>query len=66
MASLTYIAAAAIIAAANSATGGEINPAVALQAVASGLIAIVDGLRIRQWTMPEIRVSKTLKEDPHA
>ncbi len=62
MASLTYIAAVAIITAANSANGGEINPAVPLQAVASCLVAVVDGLRIRHWTAPEIKASKTLKE----
>ena len=78
MASLTYIAAAAILMAANSATGGGINPEVPLQAVASCLIAVMDGLRIQQRIVPETRVCKTLKEtlptvlhslrrqDPHA
>ena len=78
MASRTYIATTAIMAVANSAASGGINPEAPLQAVASCLIAIVDGLLVQQWTAPEIRVSKTLKEtlptvlnalgrqDPHA
>ena len=78
MASLTYIAAAAILMAANSATGGVIDPAPPLQAVASCLAAIVNGLLIRHSTVSVFRGSKTLKEtlpttlnairrqDPHA
>ena len=78
MASLTYIAAAAIIAAVNSATGGEVNPPVTVQAVASCLVAIVDGLLTRQSTASEFRAPKVLKDalptvlnalrrqDPHA
>lgn len=62
MAKLTYIAAAAIIAAAHSATGGGINPEVSLATVASSVIAVVDGLFVQQRTMPEIRASKVVKE----
>ena len=61
MARLTYIAAVAILAAANSATGGEINPEAHLEAVASCFTAVVDGLLIQQWTAPEGRAVKTLK-----
>ena len=43
-------------------TRGEIDPEAPLEAVASCLIAIVDGLLIQQWTVPDIRASKTLKE----
>ena len=41
---------------------GEVDPEAPLEAVASCLIAIVDGLFIQQWTVPETRVSATLKE----
>ena len=43
-------------------TRGEIDPDAPLEAVASCLIAIVDGLLIQQWTVPGVRTSKTLKE----
>lgn len=62
MASLTYIATAAIISAANSATGGGIIPEALVTTVASCLVAIVDGLLVQQWTVPEIKVSRILKE----
>lgn len=41
---------------------GEVNPEAPLEAVTSCLIAMVDGLLIQQWTVPEIRVSETLKK----
>lgn len=62
MAKLTYIAAAAIIAAADSATGGGINPEAPLATIASCLIAIVDRLLAQQWAVPEIRASKAVNE----
>lgn len=40
---------------------GEIDPDAPLEAIASCLIAIVDGLLIQQWTAPEIRSAPTLK-----
>lgn len=57
---------------------GEVDPKAPLEAVASCLIAIVDGLLIQQWTVPELRAANILKEalptvlhslrrqDPHA
>ena len=41
---------------------GEVDPKAPLEAIASCLIAIVDGLLIQQWTVPAIRASETLKE----
>lgn len=43
-------------------TRGDVDPQAPLEAVASCLIAIVDGLLIQQWTVPEISASETLKE----
>ena len=40
---------------------GEIDPDAPLEAIASCLIAIVDGLLIQQWTAPEIQSARTLK-----
>jgi AcrR family transcriptional regulator len=39
---------------------GEIAPAVPVEAIASCLIAMIDGLLIQQWTAPEVRASAIL------
>ena len=62
MARLKYVAAAAIVAAANAVSGGDIDSEAALKAVASSLIAVVDRLFIQRWAAPKIRNSKPLKE----
>lgn len=41
---------------------GEVDPEAPLTAVTSCLIAILDGLLIQQWTVPETRVSETLQQ----
>ena len=62
MARLKYVAAAAIVAAANAVSGGDIDSEAALKAAASSLIAIVDRLVIQRWAAPQNGSSKTLKE----
>ena len=62
MARLKYVVAAAIVAAANAVSGGEIDSEAALKAVAGSFIAIVDRLVIQRWATLEYGKSKSLRE----